>query len=88
MKIRTNYHLGKLADKSDYRAALASACSLKSSPMEELLKSSELAIICGCDRLIELVDRVVNRDYQTLGPIAHTSSARSWDSDYEARRAS
>ena len=48
--------------------------------MEQLLKSAEPAITCACDRLIELVDRVVNRDYRTLGPknhAAYTPSARS-----------
>jgi len=56
--------------------------------MEKLLKSAVPAIVCGCDRLIELEDRVVNRDYQTLGSTAHTWSARSWDPEYEGRRAS
>ena len=48
--------------------------------MEELLKSVEPAIVFACDRLIELVDRVMNRDERTFGPenhAAHTSLARS-----------
>lgn len=48
--------------------------------MEELLKSAEPAIVLACDRLIELVDRVVSRDDLAFGPenhAAHTSTARS-----------
>jgi hypothetical protein len=61
--------------------------------MEERLKSAESAIGFACDRLIELVDRVMNRDDRTFGPenhAAHISPARSWESwvDYDGRRAS
>ena len=61
--------------------------------MEELLKSAEPVIIRACDRLIELVDQVLNRDYETFGPKNHgalTSAARhrgSWV-DYPDHRAS
>ena len=41
--------------------------------MEELLKSAEPAILLACDRLIELVDRVVSRDDQTFDPENHTA---------------
>ena len=58
--------------------------------MEELLKSAEPAILCASERLIELVDKVLNRDRVTLDPnghAAHTSSARSPEScvDYDRR---
>ncbi len=61
--------------------------------MEELLKSAEPAITCASKRLIELVDRVLNRDCATLDPNRHaaqTTSARSRESyvDYDGRRAS
>jgi hypothetical protein len=60
--------------------------------MEELLKSAEPAIICASERLIELVDRVLNRSYSTRSKnhAAETSAARIRQScvDYDGRRAS
>jgi hypothetical protein len=60
--------------------------------MEELLKSAEPALIFASERLIDLVDLVLNRDYGTRpkNHAAHTSSARSRESwvDYDGRRAS
>lgn len=60
--------------------------------MEELLKSAEPALICASERLIELVDRVLNREYgaRPKNHAAHTSSAQSREScaNYDGRRAS
>ena len=60
--------------------------------MEELLKSAEPAIIYASERLIELVDRVLNRDNGTRlrNHSAHTSSTRSREPcfNYDGRRAS
>ena len=60
--------------------------------MEELLKSAEPAITCASERLIELVDRVLNRNYWTRpkNHAAHTSASRIREScvGYDDRRAS
>ena len=44
--------------------------------MEELLKSAEPAIVYACDRLIELVDRVLKRDDRTFDPENHAARTR------------
>ena len=61
--------------------------------MEQLLTAAEPAIVCASERLIELVDRVLNRDHRTLGPknhAVHFPSVGSQDScaDYDGCRAS
>ena len=56
------------------------------------IKSAEPAIVCASERLIELVDRVLNRNCWTRpkNHAAHTSAARIREScvDYDGRRAS
>jgi hypothetical protein len=60
--------------------------------MDELLKSAEPAIIYASERLIELVDRVLNRENRARlrNHSVQTSSTRSREScvNYDGRRAS
>ncbi len=59
--------------------------------MEELLKSAEPAIISASERLIELVDLVLNRSYGTpRNQATYTSAAQIRQScaDYDVRHAS